>query len=234
MLEMEHVYAQYGSVQVIWDACFKAIKGQLTAIIGPNGAGKTTMTKIIAGLMHPSSGEIRFEGERVDQLQPFNIVDRGMSLVPEGRRLFPRMTVRENLLLGAYTPRARSQAEDSLESILESFAILRDKLKRRAETLSGGEQQILAIARGLMSKPKLLILDEPSLGLAPKLISELMRIVKHLVENEVTVLLVEQNIQETLESADRAYVLEEGKIALDGTGDELLKNDHVKRAYLGI
>ena len=234
MLEIENVSAAYGMVQILWDVSFKVKEKEIVSIIGPNGAGKTTLVKTIIGLLPAKSGTIRFKGENIENLPPYEIVKKGVSLIPEGREIFPRMTVKENLLLGAYTINDKQQVKESRERIYQIFSVLRKKEKALAQTLSGGEQQMLVIGRSLMSNPELLILDEPSLGLAPIIVAKVLDTLRQINEEGVAVLLVEQNIRDSLNIADRGYVLEEGKIIIEGEGRELLSNEHIKEVYLGI
>jgi len=234
MLEIEGVNVFYGDIQALWDVSFRVNEGELVVIVGSNGAGKTTTLKTISGLLSPASGKINFLGERIDKASPHHIVELGIAHIPEGRRLFPYMTVLENLEMGAYTRRAREKRGETLEWVYELFPILAERKDQLAGTLSGGEQQMLAIGRGLMSRPKLLMLDEPSLGLAPMLVLSVFETVRQINEQGVTVMLVEQNVRHALELADRAYVLENGRITLQGTGKELLENEYVKEAYLGL
>ncbi len=234
MLEIENVSAAYGMIQILWDVSFKIKKKEIVSIIGPNGAGKTTLVKTIMGLLPAKSGTIRFKGENIENLPPYEIVKKGVSLIPEGREIFPRMTVKENLLLGAYTINDKQQVKESRERIYQIFSVLRKKEKALAQTLSGGEQQMLVIGRSLMSNPELLILDEPSLGLAPIIVAKVLDTLRQINEEGVAVLLVEQNIRDSLNIADRGYVLEEGKIIIEGEGRELLSNEHIKEVYLGI
>ena len=233
MLDLSGVNVLYGDLQVIWDVSLRFEKGEVIAILGPNGAGKSTILKTISGLLKPKSGEIKFLDRRIDGLQPHQIVELGISHVPEGRHLFPQMTVLENLEMGAYLPRARREKDESLERVFRLFPILKERRDQLAGTLSGGEQQMLVIGRGLMSNPTLLMLDEPSLGLAPMLVSKTFDIVKKINDEGTTILLVEQNIHYALELANRAYLLETGRIVLEGEGAELLNNPYVKKAYLG-
>ena len=233
MLDLSGVNVLYGDLQVIWDVSLRFEKGEVIAILGPNGAGKSTILKTISGLLKPKSGEITFLDRRIDGLQPHQIVELGISHVPEGRHLFPQMTVLENLEMGAYLPRARREKDESLERVFRLFPILKERRDQLAGTLSGGEQQMLVIGRGLMSNPTLLMLDEPSLGLAPMLVSKTFDIVKKINDEGTTILLVEQNIHYALELANRAYLLETGRIVLEGEGAELLNNPYVKKAYLG-
>jgi len=234
MLEIENVSAAYGMIQILWDVSFKIKKKEIVSIIGPNGAGKTTLVKTIMGLLPAKSGTIWFKGENIENLPPYEIVKKGVSLIPEGREIFPRMTVKENLLLGAYTINDKQQVKESRERIYQIFSVLRKKEKALAQTLSGGEQQMLVIGRSLMSNPELLILDEPSLGLAPIIVAKVLDTLRQINEEGVAVLLVEQNIRDSLNIADRGYVLEEGKIIIEGEGRELLSNEHIKEVYLGI
>ena len=234
MLEAKNVSAGYKLVQILWDVSFNIKEKEIVSIIGPNGAGKTTLVKTIMGLLPAKTGSIKFKGEQIENLQPYEIVKKKISLIPEGRDIFPRMTVEENILLGAYTISDKQQVKDSQERIYNIFPVLRKKEKALAQTLSGGEQQMLVIGRSLMSKPELLILDEPSLGLAPIIVAKVLDTLRQINEEGVTVLLVEQNIRDSLNVANRGYVLEEGKIILEGESRELLSNDHIKEVYLGL
>jgi len=234
MLEVDKINVFYGDLQALWDVSFDVNEGEIVVVVGSNGAGKTTTLKTISGILNPKSGAINFLKERVDKVLPHRIVDLGIAHVPEGRRLFPHMTVLENLEMGASPRRARKRKDKSLEWVYQLFPILKERKNQLAGTLSGGEQQMLAIGRGLMSRPKLLMLDEPSLGLAPKLVIKVFDMIQKINEEGVTVLLVEQNILHALELADRAYVLETGRITLRGRGSELVNNDYVKKAYLGL
>jgi branched-chain amino acid transport system ATP-binding protein len=234
MLELENVSSGYGMVQVLWDVSCQIKEKEIVSIIGPNGAGKTTLAKTIMGLLPAKSGTIRFNNRAIQKLQPHEIVRKGLVMIPEGRDVFPKMTVEENLLLGAYVLKEKSSIKDLKEKAYQLFPVLQKKAKAQAQTLSGGEQQMLVICRSLMSNPKLLILDEPSLGLAPIVAQKVLDTVEKINEDGVTVLLVEQNIEDSLEVADRAYVLEEGKIILEGEGRELLQNSHIREVYLGL
>jgi len=234
MLEVNGINVFYGDIQALWDVSFEVEEGELMVIVGSNGAGKTTTLKTVSGLMHPEGGSINFLGQRIDQASPHRIVEMGIAHIPEGRGLFPYMTVLENLEMGAYTRRAREKKNESLEWVYGLFPILAERRDQLAGTLSGGEQQMLAIGRGLMSRPRLLMLDEPSLGLAPMLVLDVFETVRQINKQGVTVMLVEQNVRHALELADRAYVLENGRTTLQGTGKELLENEYVKEAYLGI
>jgi branched-chain amino acid transport system ATP-binding protein len=234
MLEVSHIRVCYDQVPAIHDVSFRIEGGDIVSIIGANGAGKSTLLKTISGLLHPDPGQIEFLGERIDQLPAHRIVELGISHAPEGRRIFQYMTVQRNLRLGAYTQKAEEIREEILKQVFEIFPILRERLDQKAGTLSGGEQQMLAIARGLMSRPRLLMLDEPSLGLMPTLVTQVFDTIKRINAEGTTILLVEQNVREALELAHRAYVLQTGNIVLEGTGEELLESDLVRKAYLGI
>jgi branched-chain amino acid transport system ATP-binding protein len=234
MLDIENVSASYGMVQILRDVSFHVEEKEIISIIGPNGAGKTTLVKTIMGLLHPKNGEIRFKGENIEKLPPYEIVKKGLILIPEGRDIFPRMTVEENLKLGAYTANGKSNVKEAKEKVYQIFPVLKKKEKALAQTLSGGEQQMLVICRSLMSNPQLLILDEPSLGLAPIIVEKVLDTVRKINEEGVTILLVEQNIRDSLDIADRGYVLEQGKIILEGKSKELLCNNHIKQVYMGL
>jgi branched-chain amino acid transport system ATP-binding protein len=234
MLEVDNISAAYGLVQILWDVSFRIKEKEIVSIIGPNGAGKTTLVKTIMGLLPAKTGTICFRGENIENLPTYEIVKKGVTLIPEGREIFPKMTVEENMLLGAYTIKDKNAIKESKERIYKIFPILKKKEKTLAQTLSGGEQQMLVICRSLMSNPKLLILDEPSLGLAPILVGKVVDTLSKIHEEGVSVLLVEQNIRDSLNIADRGYVLEKGKIIIEGEGRELLSNDHIKEVYLGI
>ena len=233
MLEFDHVSAGYGELTVIHDVSFKVAEGEVVSLVGSNGAGKSTILRTISGLLHPVQGEIRLRGEPIHRMASYDIVKQRLAMVPEGRQLFGRLSVWDNLMLGAYTLRSRQQVDESLETCLSLFPLLKDRRNQRAETLSGGEQQQLAIARGLMSRPSLLMLDEPSLGIMPKLVAQIFEAIHGIREKGITVLLVEQNVFEALEVSDRAYVLQTGRVVLEGKGSELLRSDLVREAYLG-
>ena len=233
MLAIDGLSVSFNGVQVLWDVGFNVEQGEIIALVGANAAGKTTILKTISGLVGPYQGSIVFDGHSLAGMRPYQIVADGLCLVPEGRRLFPEMSVKENLMLGAYGGKVWGERSHSLENVYLVFPILRERGSQLARTLSGGEQQMVAIARGLMSKPRLLMLDEPSLGLSPLNVRELFRVVQELRSSGTTVLLVEQNVQQTLSIADRGYVLENGRIVLAGTGSELLRDAHVRAAYLG-
>lgn len=234
MLQIDRINVFYGDIQALREVSVAAFAGEVASIVGGNGAGKTTTLKTISGLLRPASGSILFEGVRIQALPPHRIVQMGISQVPEGRRVFPRMSVLENLHMGSHIPEARKRRESTLTWIFSLFPILRERGKQSAGTLSGGEQQMLAIARGLMSRPKLLILDEPSSGLAPILVREIFEIIQQINHQGTAVLLVEQNVQHSLSVAHRGYVMENGAIVLQGEGKELLKSDYMMKAFLGM
>jgi branched-chain amino acid transport system ATP-binding protein len=234
MLEISHIDVFYGDVQVLWDVSFDVKKGEIVALIGANGSGKTTTLATISSLLRPRKGSVTYEGAPIHTRAAHDMVSLGIAHVPEARRLFPEMSVKENLLVGALAPEAKKARPEMLEKVFTIFPRLKERENQAAGTLSGGEQQMAAMARGLMSKPRLLMLDEPSLGLSPLLVGEIFRVIQEVHEQGVTVLLVEQNVFKTLSIADRAYVLENGRVVLEGTGKDLLANDHVKKAYLGL
>jgi branched-chain amino acid transport system ATP-binding protein len=234
LLELSGVDVAYGDLPALGGVDLVVEPGETLAVVGANGAGKTTMLRTISGLLRPRRGQVRFRGERIDRLPCHRVVERGVVHVPEGRKIFPSLTVRENLELGSYTAAARARRADSLEHVFGLFPRLRERTAQAAGTLSGGEQQMLAIARALMGRPALLMLDEPSLGLAPIVVREIFRTIAEINRAGVTVLLVEQNTRQALALARRGYVLENGRVVLVGTGRELLGNAHVKRAYLGM
>ncbi|MCW3997434.1 MAG: ABC transporter ATP-binding protein [Candidatus Bathyarchaeota archaeon] len=234
MLKIKKVSASYGLIQVLKDISFEVKEKEIVSIIGPNGAGKSTLVKTIMGIVPPISGEIWFENEKIHGLTPYSIVKKGITLIPEGRKIFPKMTVEENLMLGAYVVADKGKVKDAKERGYQIFPILKKKAKKLAKTLSGGQQQMLVIGRSLMSNPKLLILDEPSLGLAPILVEKVLDTVRKINEEGVTILLVEQNIRDSLDIANRGYVIEQGQIVLQGKGKELLCNNHIKEVYLGL
>lgn len=234
MLEVKNINVFYGDVQVIYDLSFDVKKGEIVALIGANGAGKSTILKAISGLLRPRTGEIIFDGNQIYKTEPYELIGMGLSHIPEGRRLFVEMTVEENLEMGALKGEAKKNREASKEKVFSLFPRLKERRRQLAGTLSGGEQQMLSIGRGLMSKPKLMMFDEPSLGLAPILVKEIFDVIKKIRNEGTTVLIVEQNTKQTLSISDRAYVIETGRIALSGTGQALLNNEHVKKAYLGV
>jgi branched-chain amino acid transport system ATP-binding protein len=233
MLAVRGVAADYGDVRAKWDISLHVNVGEIVALVVPNGAGKTTLLRTIAGLHRPSSGEIDLEGTPLHKLGAHRIVEHGLILVPEGRHLFGDMTVMENLHLGAYSARARHERQATLTAVFVIFPIVRERHAQVAATLSGGQQQMLAIGRALMGKPRLLLLDEPSLGLAPIVVRGTFDVIANVNKQGITVLLVEQNAHLALEVADRAYILEQGRVAGEGTGQQLLHNKEVQRAYLG-
>jgi branched-chain amino acid transport system ATP-binding protein len=234
MLAVSHVDAFYGRVQALWDVSLRIEEGEIVALVGANGAGKTTLLNIIFNLLRPTSGTVEFLGRRINNLAPHHIGELGISYVPEGGRPFREMTVRENLEMGAYVYEAWKNKEESLNKVYDMFPRLKERQRQLVGTLSGGELQMVAIARGLMSRPKLCIFDEPSYGLAPLLVKEIFRIIEGLRHQGIAILLIEQNVRQTLEIADRAYVLENGRIVSEGKSGELLQNDHIKKAYLGL
>ncbi len=234
MLEVEKINVFYDDAQALWDVSFTVYKGEIVTLVGSNGSGKSTTLKAISGLVPPSSGEISLEETRIDRMAAHCIVEMGVAQIPEGRRLWPGLSVRENLELGAYTKAARAVREETMEWVLGLFPLLKARRNQLAGTLSGGEQQMLAIGRGLLSCPKLLILDEPSLGLAPLLVAEVFETIQKINREGMTILLVEQNVNHALAISARGYVLETGRIVLSGSGKELLADEHVKTAYLGF
>lgn len=234
MLELKDVRAGYGPTTILHGVSLTVSRGEVVTIVGGNGAGKTTTLRAISGVVSTTSGEIRFEGEDITRLSPHEIVDLGIIMIPEGRQLFPDMTVRENLLMGAYRPGARSTRAATLDEVLDLFPRVRERVDQRASHLSGGEQQMVAIARGMMARPKLLMFDEPSLGLAPKIVAQVFQVIEEIESSGATVLIVEQNVFHTLKAANRGYVLENGEIVLSDDAEALLSNDHVRQAYLGI
>jgi branched-chain amino acid transport system ATP-binding protein len=233
MLEIQSLSASYGDLRALWDVSLEVKQNEIVALIGPNGAGKTTLLRTIVGLHHPSSGTISFQNKRLDTLPAYQVVDCGVTLVPEGRRLFADMSVLENLQVGAHSARARTQQARTLNQVFQVFPVLAERRHSRASTLSGGMQQMVAIGRALMGVPRLLLLDEPSLGLAPLVVQNIFEVVKLINQEGVAVLLVEQNARAALELAHRAYILEQGRIVGHDTGEALLKDANVQRAYLG-
>ncbi len=234
MLNVEEIDAFYGDLQALWGISFDVKKGEIVTIVGPNGAGKTTTMRVITGLLKPRRGRVIFKDEEITGLSPNKIAEKGVSLIPEGSRVFPYMTVYENLKIGAYTKRAREHFKDSLEWVFSIFPVLKERLNQKANTMSGGERQMLAIGRALMTRPEILLMDEPSLGLAPKLVMRTFDIIKRLNDEGLTILLVEQNTRFALRLSHRGYVMETGRIVLSGTGEELLNNEYVRKSYLGI
>jgi len=234
MLEVRDINTFYGKIQALWGVSLRIDDKEIVALVGSNGAGKTTLLNTISGLIHPASGSIEFLGARIDGLTPHAIVELGMSHIPEGRKLFPDMSVRENLEMGAYTKRVWKDKQHILDRVYELFPILKARQGQLASTLSGGEQQMVAMGRGLMSQPRLCIVDEPSSGLAPLIVDEIFGIIQGLRDQGIAIFLIEQNVQQTLEIADRAYVLENGRVVLEGESKELLKEELIRKAYLGL
>jgi branched-chain amino acid transport system ATP-binding protein len=233
LLELKGVDVRYGDVQAVWDVSFHVNEGTIVALLGANGAGKTTLLKTISGILRPNQGEILFSGRSVVKLRPQEVVDIGISHVPEGRRLFTRLSVLENLELGAYPRKFRPFFEESLGRAYKLFPILKERSHQKAGLLSGGEQQMLAIARAIMARPALLMLDEPSLGLSPLLVKTMFELIRTLNNQKVTILLVEQNIHQALKIAHDGFVLKTGKVVMSGHGNELLANPEIQKAYMG-
>ena len=233
-LDVRGLRSGYGDVTILKDVSLDVRDREVVALVGANGAGKSTLLRTISGLLRPTAGEIHFAGERIDQAPPHHVVELGFVQVPEGKQLFPQMTVEENLLVGAMCPRARGDRQKSLEEVYGLFAEIADKRKRQAGSLSGGEQQMVAVGRALMARPTILAMDEPSLGLAPVVVDRLFGVLQTIRERGMTILLIEQNVQQTLEMADRGYVMENGQIVLTGAGPELLGNQHLRTHYLGV
>ena len=233
LLRVNAIQAHYGRVRALHDVSLEVAEGSIVALLGSNGAGKTTTLRVISGLLRPTHGVVEFDGRRIERLRPDQLVRAGIAHVPEGRQLFPELTVRENLRLGAYTRRDARTVEQDMQRVFNYFPRLRERLGQNAGTLSGGEQQMLAIGRGLMSKPRLLLLDEPSLGLAPLLVKEIFKIIADIRTTGTTVVLVEQNVHMALNIADYAYLLQSGRIVLSDQSSALRQREEVKRAYLG-
>jgi branched-chain amino acid transport system ATP-binding protein len=234
MLKVSGIDVFYGDLQVLWDVSFEVRDKEILVLVGANGAGKSTTLKTISGLLKPRKGSIEFDGVRLDELSPDKVIGQGVVHVPEARRLFREMSVEENLIMGSLSPGARKKRAQTMEWVYELFPRMKERRKQAAGTLSGGEQQMAAIGRGLMALPKILMFDEPSLGLSPILVQEVFEIAKRINREGVTVMLVEQNVRQTLAMCDRAYVLENGRVVLEGTGKDLMDDAHVKEAYLGI
>lgn len=234
MLRVDNLHAAYGDIRVLKGINLEIRKGEIVCLLGANGAGKSTMLKVISGILRPSQGNVLFEGKDITRYSPHEIVRRGLSHVPEGRQIFSRLTVMQNLLLGGYPRRSKkTEAQELFDFIFNLFPILKERLKQKGGTLSGGEQQMLAISRGLMSRPRLLLLDEPSLGLAPMIVKEIFRVIKDLCSREISILLVEQNVTGALNIADRGYIMETGKITTHGKAADMQGDDEVRRRYLG-
>ncbi|MGE5283785.1 MAG: ABC transporter ATP-binding protein [Actinomycetota bacterium] len=234
MLKVSGIDVFYGDLQVLWDVSFEVRDKEILVLVGANGAGKSTTLKTISGLLKPRVGSIEFDGVRLDQLSPDKVIGQGVVHVPEARRLFREMSVEENLIMGSLSPEAKKKRTQTMDWVYELFPRMKERRKQPAGTLSGGEQQMAAIGRGLMALPKVLMFDEPSLGLSPILVQDVFEIAKRINREGVTVMLVEQNVRQTLAMCDRAYVLENGRVVLQGTGNELSNDPHVKEAYLGI
>ena len=233
MLEVKNLSVHYGMIQAVHNVNFKVNEGEIVSLIGANGAGKSTILKTLSGLIHPSEGEIVYLGENIASTSAKKIVEKGLVQVPEGRHVFPGLTVKENLELGAFLRKDKEEIQKDMEAVFERFPILKERKDQDAQTLSGGEQQMLAMGRALMSRPKLLLLDEPSMGLAPIFIREIFKIIQEIQKTGTTVLLIEQNAKMALSISNRAYVLETGSVVLSGTGQELLESDEIQKAYLG-
>lgn len=234
LLKINKIDVFYGSFQALWDVSLVVKAGEALALIGANSSGKSTLLDTISGLLHPAKGRIEFDGKNITYLDPYQIVSLGISHVPEGRRLFPDLSVLDNLILGSYNRKARSKRERNLKDVYAHFPILGKRKAQRAKTLSGGEQQMLAIGRGLMSDPKLMLLDEMSLGLAPIVVDALYTALKEIRSRGITILFVEQNVRRSLEEADRAYIMETGRIVLSGEVAELREEEEIKKAYFGL
>jgi branched-chain amino acid transport system ATP-binding protein len=234
LLKVNNIDVFHGSFQALWDVSLEVRKGEMLALIGSNTAGKSTLLDTISGLLRPVKGTIEYEGQNITGLEPHKIVERGITQVPEGRRIFPEMSVVDNLIIGSYTRRARSDKTRNLKRLFSLFPILEKRKNQVAKTLSGGEQQMLVIGRGLMSEPKLMLLDELSLGLAPIVVNEIFKTLKEIRQTGITILFVEQNVRKSIQEADRAYILENGRITLSGTSAELREEETVKKAYFGI
>ncbi|MBF1732984.1 MAG: ABC transporter ATP-binding protein [Streptococcus sp.] len=233
MLEVKNLSVHYGMIQAVRNVDFTVNEGEIVSLIGANGAGKSTILKTLSGLIHPSEGEIVYLGENIASTSAKKIVEKGLVQVPEGRHVFPGLTVKENLELGAFLRKDKEEIQKDMEAVFERFPILKERKDQDAQTLSGGEQQMLAMGRALMSRPKLLLLDEPSMGLAPIFIREIFKIIQEIQKTGTTVLLIEQNAKMALSISNRAYVLETGLVVLSGTGQELLESDEIQKAYLG-
>jgi len=233
LLRVSHIDASHGSIQALWDVTLEIHPGEIVAIVGANGAGKSTLLDTISGLLHPSQGSIEFEGKDISALVPYKIVDLGISQTPEGRRVFPDMTVFENLKAGSYNRRARPAREQNFKRVYQLFPLLAERKTQLAKTLSGGQQQMLAIGRSLMSNPKLMVLDEMSLGLAPLIVNELYRVLREIRQEGITILFVEQNVRRSLVEAGKAYIMESGRVVLSGNASALREEERVKKAYFG-
>jgi branched-chain amino acid transport system ATP-binding protein len=234
MLELQSVTAGYGAFTALWDVSLRVSPGEAVAVVGPNGAGKTTLLRVISGLIAPRGGTLSFDGVAIAGRPPYEIVGCGIAHVPEGRRIFPALTVADNLKMGAFLPAARKRYAESLGQVYALFPVLAERQKQRAGSLSGGEQQMLAVGRALMSRPRLILLDEPSMGLAPVMVLRLFDLIRRVREEGYTILVVEQNVRQVLKLVDRAYLLEVGRIKMEGRADELSEQDFVRKAYVGL
>ena len=234
LLKVSNIDTFYGGLQVLWDISIEIKAGEIVVIIGANGSGKSTLLNTISGVIHPTKGSIAFDGKEISTLDPFQIVALGISQVPEGRRIFPDLNVLDNLILGSYNPKARPKKEQNFKMVYELFPVLEARKNQLAKTLSGGEQQMLALGRGLMSETKLMLIDEMSLGLAPIVLNEVYKALKKIRERDITILFVEQNVRRSLEEADRAYIMEVGRVVLGGDVADLREEEEVKKAYFGI
>jgi branched-chain amino acid transport system ATP-binding protein len=233
LLQVNNIDVHYGSLQVVWNVSLDVIEGEIVAIAGANGAGKSTVLKTISGVIHPSNGSIKFAGTDITNLTPYDIVGLGISQVPEGRKLFPEMTVSQNLVIGSYSRSARASRDKNLARVYEMFPVLAKRKNQLAKTLSGGEQQMVAIGRGLMANPKMMIIDEMSLGLSPLIVTGLFKTLHEIRDRGITILLVEQNVWQTLHEANRAYLIETGRIVLSGDASELVEEEEIRDAYFG-
>jgi branched-chain amino acid transport system ATP-binding protein len=234
LLRISNIDVFHGTFQALWDVSLEVKAGEIVGLIGANTSGKSTLLDAISGLLHPTKGKIEFDGQDISLMEPFRIVELGITQVPEGRGIFPDMSVLDNLILGSYSQRARSKKKENLEKVYQLFPILETRKKQTAKTLSGGEQQMLVLGRGLMADPKLMLLDEMSLGLAPIIINRLYKTLQEIRDRGITILFVEQNVRRSLEEADRAYILEVGRVTLSGTAEELRGEETVKKAYFGV
>ena len=234
LLKISNIDVFQGTFQALWDVSLEVKAGEIVGLIGANTSGKSTLLDAISGLLHPAKGKMEFDGHDISTMDPFQIVELGITQVPEGRGIFPDMSVLDNLILGSYNRKARSRKEENLKNVYQHFPILETRKKQLAKTLSGGEQQMLVLGRGLMADPKLMLLDEMSLGLAPIIITSLYKALQEIRERSITILFVEQNVKRSLQEADRAYILEVGRVTLSGTAGELRENEGIKKAYFGV
>jgi branched-chain amino acid transport system ATP-binding protein len=234
LLKVSNIDVFHGTFQALWDVSLEVKAGEIVGLIGANTSGKSTLLDAVSGLLHPANGKIEFDGQDISTMEPFRIVELGITQVPEGRGIFPDMSVLDNLILGSYSRRARARRRENLENVYQLFPILETRKKQTAKTLSGGEQQMLVLGRGLMADPKLMLLDEMSLGLAPIVITRLYKALQQIRERGITILFVEQNVRRSLQEADRAYILEVGRVTLSGTARELQEEEQVKKAYFGV